>query len=243
MIQETNIRNGARINWPELHKGVLIKRYKRFLADVRLEDGNFVTAHCANSGSMRECSESGRPVFLSFHDNPRRKLKYTWEIIDMGGSLVGVNTQVPNRLVYESVKNGVIPELAGYDAVRREKTTIEKSRIDLFLTGGSGRECFVEVKNCTMVRNGLAAFPDAVTKRGLKHLVTLQKLVRDGYRCVMFYLIQRPDASVFEPADFIHPEYGSELRKAFAAGVEAISYDVTITMKSIVLNRKIPVRL
>lgn len=243
MEQNTGWDGGVRLDWPELQKGTLIKRYKRFLADVRLETGGVVTAHCPNSGSMLECSEPGRPVFISFHDNPRRKLKYTWELIEMPGSLVGVNTLTPNRLVYASAKAGVIPELSGYDAIRKEKKTIDQSRIDLFLSGDSRRGCFVEVKNCTLVREGVAAFPDAVTERGLKHLTTLQKLVHDGYRCVMFYLIQRSDASVFKPADFIHPEYGDGLRKAVDRGVEAIAYDVAITLKSIVLNRKIDIQL
>ena len=152
--------------WPELIPGTLIRRYKRFLADVRLDTGQTVTAHCPNSGSMKACCQPGQPVFLSYHDNPKRKLKYTWELIQMPGSLVGVNTQVPNRLVAQAISSGMVEELTGYETVRREVKAGEGSRIDILLTSPNRRDCYVEVKNCTLVTDAVATFPDAVTVRG-----------------------------------------------------------------------------
>jgi sugar fermentation stimulation protein A len=230
--------------WPELIPGRLIKRYKRFLADVELEDGAVVTAHCPNSGRMTACSEPGRPVYLSWHDNPRRKLKYTWEIIQMPDSLVGVNTLVPNRLVKTSIENGLVVELAGYEKIRPEVQTSKGSRLDLLLTDSHGVKCFVEIKNCTLVREGVACFPDAVTQRGHKHLKELERLTAEGNRCVMFYCIQRMDAEYFRPADQIDAKYGEALREAhLKRGVEIIVYDVWMDLERIVLNRKIPFQL
>jgi len=227
--------------WPELIPGRLIKRYKRFLADVELEDGAVVTAHCPNSGRMIACSEPDRPVYLSWHDNPRRKLKYTWEIIQMSDSLVGVNTLVPNRLVKTSIENGLVAELAGYEKIRSEVQTSKGSRLDLLLTDSRGAQCFVEIKNCTLVSEGVAYFPDAVTQRGHKHLKELERLVAEGNRCVMFYCIQRMDAECFRPADQIDAAYGEALRGAYLkGGVEILVYDVWMNLERIVLNRKIP---
>ena len=233
----------AGLSWPQLIPGVLVKRYKRFLADVKLNDGKIVTAHCPNTGSMKGCCESGRPVYVSFHDNPKRKLKYTWELIEMPTSLVGVNTLVPNRLVAESVKAGVVPELAGYERVDQEVKINAHSRIDLVLTAGDRKRCYVEIKNCTLVDNRVAMFPDAVTSRGLKHISELQALVDAGCRCVMFYFIQRMDAAVFKPADHIDSKYGEGLRSAVEEGLEILAYDVVIDLNGIKLNRKIPYAL
>ena len=231
------------LSWPELIRGTLVKRYKRFMADVELDDGGQVTAHCPNSGTMRACSEPGRPVYLSFHDNPKRKLKYTWEIIHMPDSLVGVNTLVPNRLVKQSIEDGLVKELTGYDRVRAEVKTGEGSRLDLLLEKNGKKKCFVEVKNCTLVDNRMARFPDAVTARGRKHLLELQRLVRRGNRGVMFFLVQRMDADSFRPADDIDPAYGEELRKAYQNGVEILVYDVSIDLRSIRLHRALPCAL
>jgi sugar fermentation stimulation protein A len=225
--------------WPELIEGVLVKRYKRFLADVKLADGSVVTAHCPNSGSMKECAEPGRRVYISYHDNPKRKLKYTWEMIDMPTSLTGVNTLIPNRLVYQSIQEGLVNELSGYDAVKSEVSIEAGSRLDLLLTKGENEKCFVEIKNCTLVTHGEAYFPDAVTTRGLKHLRVLEKLVSRNYRCVMFYLIQRMDANVFKPADHIDPAYGEALREVVKNGVEMLVYDVRIDLEKIVLGDRI----
>jgi sugar fermentation stimulation protein A len=234
-----SIKHGV-IAWPPLIEGTLIRRYKRFLADVRLEDGRAVTAHCPNSGSMKACCQPDRPVYLSYHDNPKRKLPYTWELIHMPTSLVGVNTQVPNRLTAQAIKVGDVAELAGYATVRREVRAGKHSRIDILLEAPDRRPCYVEVKNCTLVEDGMATFPDAVTVRGQKHLEELQGLVAAGCRCVMFYLIQRMDAKRFGPADHIDPTYGEKMRRAADNGVEILAYDVFIDLEGIRLNTQVP---
>ena len=229
------------IDWPTLISGTLVKRYKRFLADVRLENGELVTAHCPNSGSMKACSEPGRTVYLSYHDNPNRKLRYTWEIIAMPDSLVGVNTMIPNRLVKKSIEDGLVDELKGYERVASEVNVGNGSRLDLLLENRVGEKCFVEVKNCTLVEGGKAFFPDAVTVRGRKHLLELQRLVTEGNRCAMFFLIQRMDAEEFRPADYIDPLYGAELRRARMGGIEILAYDVNIDLNRIELNKRLPI--
>lgn len=207
-----------------------------------MRTGELVTAHCPNSGSMKESCEPGRPVYLSHHDSPKRKLKYTWELIEMPTSLVGINTLVPNRLVFKSLEDGMVEALDGYDQIFREVRTANHSRIDLLLTKGKDK-CFVEIKNCTLVKDGIALFPDAVTSRGLKHLLELQRLASEGCRCVMFFLIQRSDAKIFRPADQIDPAYGRELRHAVKNGIEILVFDVHIDFKTIRLNAKIPYEL
>lgn len=231
------------MKWPPLIRGRLVQRYKRFLADVRLDNGKVVTAHCPNTGSMKGCCEAGRPVYLSRHDNPRRKLAYTWELIDMPASLVGINTLVPNRLVAHSVATGQIPELTGYEDLQREFRIGSRSRIDLLLTAAGRRPCYIEIKNCTLVRDGVAQFPDAVTSRGRKHLQELEKKAVAGYRSVIFFFIQRQDARQFQPADSIDPAYGRCLRQAMRNGVEALAYDVAIDLVGIQLRRRVPCRL
>jgi len=237
-------KNYHGLAWPPLIPGRLIKRYKRFLADVELDIGHVVTAHCPNSGSMTACSESGRQVYLSRHDNPKRKLKYTWEIIQMPGSWVGVNTLVPNKLVKNAIENERVPELAGYDTIRSEVKTAKGSRLDLMLQRADGDACYIEVKNCTLVDKGMAMFPDAVTQRGRKHLLELARLKLGGSRCLMFFLIQRMDAAVFKPAAHIDPAYADTLRKVHLEdGVEILVYDVHIDLEYIRLNRQIPYHL
>jgi sugar fermentation stimulation protein A len=232
------------IPWPELVSGTLIRRYKRFLADVRLADGRTVTAHCPNTGSMKGCCEPGRPVYLSVHDNPKRKLKFTWELIQMPTSLVGVNTGIPNRLVYESLRSGAVSGLAGYPKARREVTVSRGSRIDIRLEDAAAdRRCYIEVKNCTLVEDDAALFPDAVTDRGRRHLEELQRLVDAGNRCAMFFLVQRTDAKFFAPAASIDPAYARELVRSVERGVEVFSYDVHIDLKGIRLKRPLPLRL
>lgn len=229
--------------WPKLIPGILLKRYKRFLADVKLIDGRTVTAHCPNSGNMTTCCEPGRPVYLSFHDDPKRKLKYTWELIEMPESLVGVNTRVPNLLVEQTLREGGVDGLAGYDQIKREVKTGNNSRLDFLLSNGYKNRCFVEVKNCTLVKNRIAMFPDAVTARGLKHLGELRRLVLNGCRGVIFFLVQRMDADRFRPADRVDPAYGEKLRRCVADGVEIMVFDVRIDMQRICLNRKLPYEL
>ena len=234
-----NKKNG--LVWPALYPGTLLKRYKRFLADVHLADGQVITAHCPNSGRMQSCSESGRPVHVSRSTNPKRKLLYTWEIIDMPGSLVGVNTLVPNRLVKKAIIDHEIPELDGYESIRSEVKYGQNSRIDLLLSSPNRSHCYVEIKNCTLVENRLAMFPDAVTARGLKHLQELEQQIAIGQRAVMFFLIQRQDADRFRPADHIDPEYGRQLRHARQQGVEILVYDVRIDLKQIAINTPVPI--
>lgn len=161
----------------------------------------------------------------------------------MPTSMVGVNTLVPNRLVYRAASLGVIEELKGHESVRREVKVGKHSRLDLMLTGADDTKCYVEIKNCTLVEDGIACFPDAVTSRGLNHLVELQRLVSIGHRCMMFYLIQRMDARVFRPADHIDPAYGRELRRAVVNGVEIVVYDVHIDLEGIRLRRPVAFEL
>lgn len=231
------------MDWPPLISGKLIKRYKRFLADIRLADGSEITAHCPNSGSMTGCSEPGRTVYVSRHDSPKRKLPYTWELIDMGTSLVGVNTMVPNRLVAETIADRRIPELNDFDTIQREVKVGSHSRLDLKLRKKDAPSCYIEIKNSTLVKNRSALFPDAVTARGQKHLAELMTLTESGHRCVMFFLVQRMDAHSFAPADHIDPVYGEKLRQAAAQGVEMIVYDVKIDLNQIQINGKLPVCL
>lgn len=229
--------------WPPLIQGVLLKRHKRFLADVRLRNGHVITAHCPNTGSMKTCSEPGRNIYLSRHNNPKRKYKHTWELIDMPSSLVGVNTNLPNRLVKAGVLNGKIKSLKGYDQVRSEVTVNQHSRLDLLLEKGNGDRCYIEVKNCTLVEKGVAYFPDAVTLRGRKHLEELARLVKTGHRAIIFFLIQRTDAASFRPADHLDPAFGRTLRKVAGNGVEIVAHDVKLDLNRIELRRTVPVKL
>lgn len=225
-----------------LYSGKLIQRYKRFLADVELDNGEVVTAHCPNSGSMMGCNEPGSPVLLSKSDKPSRKLAYTWELIRVKGNWVGINTGYPNRLVKEAIENGVAKELQHYDAIRQEVKYGENSRIDLLLENPDSR-CYVEVKNVTLVENEAALFPDAVTTRGQKHLRELMNMIKAGHRSVIFYVVQRADARWVGPADAIDPEYGRLLRMAVNEGVEALAYQAELSPERIFLIRSLPVIL
>ncbi len=227
------------MEWPRLIEGVLIKRYKRFLFDVRLKNGRTATAHCPNTGSMTGCCEPGCAVYLSRSDNPHRLLPYTVELTRMNGTLVGVNTLAPNRLVRESVMAGRLPQLAGYPTLRSEVRYGANSRIDLLLENGR-EQCYVEIKNCTLVVDGTAFFPDAVSRRGQKHLKELERQAKAGSRCVMFYLVQRMDAGKFRPADHIDPAYGKALRSACSTGVEILVYDVNLDLEKIEMNKSLP---
>ena len=230
-----------------LIKGTLIKRYKRFLTDVTLEDGTVVTAHCANSGSMLSVKTEGAPVWISPADNPKRKLKYTWEIIEIDGHKVGINTGHPNRLVADAIIAGEIPELTGYENLRREVKYGKNSRIDILLESDGKPPCYVEVKNVTMKRDlgpeGIAEFPDAVTTRGAKHLVELSDMVAEGHRAVMFYLVQRDDCPSFKVAGDIDPDYEAGLAKAIRAGVEVLCYQCAVSPKEIKLSGPLPMDL
>lgn len=230
-----------RFKSPLLH-GTLIQRYKRFLADVRLTSGEVVTAHCTNTGSMMGCKEPGSEVYISRSDNLNRKLLYTWELIRADNTWVGINTMHPNKLVPEAVTAGRIKELCGFDNIRREVKVSAHSRLDLCLEGRNGN-CFVEVKNVTLAVNGAAAFPDAVSERGTRHLKELMRLKRQGHRAAIVFVIQRSDCDSFRPADEIDQEYGRWLRRAIKAGVEALPYRAKVTPKEILLTEKIAVKL
>nr|WP_321403595.1 DNA/RNA nuclease SfsA [uncultured Desulfobacter sp.] len=215
---------------PHLIKGKLVKRYKRFLADIELDTGEVVTAHCPNSGSMKGCAQPGAEAWISQSTNPKRKLKYTWELTRIDGTFIGINTLVPNRLVKASVENDLIPELLGYSQVRSEVKTSDHTRLDLVLEETNGRQCFVEIKNCTLVENRVARFPDAVTTRGQKHIQELLDLASKGHRAVLFFLVQRTDADAFTPAADIDPEYAKKLMQARVKGVEIIVRDVVFDL-------------
>lgn len=243
VFEDKRDTNQSGLTWPDMVRGRLIKRYKRFLADVELDNGTVVTAHVPNSGRMTSCCEPHRPVYLSCHDNPRRKLKYTWELIEMPTSLVGVNTLVPNRLVAWSARHNPPEALAGYTDVQSEVRVGEGTRLDLKLSASKRRDCYVEIKNCTLVENGVAMFPDAPTTRGQKHLRTLVDLKNQGHRAIIFYLVQRTDATVFGPADAIDEAYGQLLRWSAAKGVEIVVCDVVMDIHRIALGRSLPFRL
>jgi sugar fermentation stimulation protein A len=225
---------------PPLLPGTLIKRYKRFLADVVLEDGHTITVHCPNSGSMKGCADPGSRVYISRSTNPGRKYPYTWEMVESDGFWAGINTGRPNYLVREAIENGTAVELQGYETIRPEVAYGEHSRIDLLLES-AGKRCFVEVKNVTLVEKGLALFPDAVTTRGQKHLTELMRVVREGDRGIIFFTVQRGDGTTVSPADAIDPEYGRLLRLAMKSGVEALAYRAQVTPQQILLTERIPI--
>jgi sugar fermentation stimulation protein A len=211
--------------------GRLIKRYMRFLADITLDNGEVVTAHCTNSGSMKSCLETGAEVYLSPVNDPARKTKFTWEMIKINGDWVGINTSNPNTIALEWIRAGIIPGLEGYTTVERE-VKFGDSRFDIFAKNET-EECFVEVKNVTLKEVDYAMFPDAVTSRGQKHLETLIDVKKSGRRAVMLYVIQRTDVEKFAPAQNIDPDYASKLRKAYDAGVEIIAFQVKVSPDSI----------
>ena len=226
-----------------LISGRLVRRYKRFLADVILDDdGSEITAHCANPGSMLGLNAPGSRVYLSRSDNPARKLALSWELIEADGVLVGISTAHPNRLVEEAILAGSVPGLSGYPELRREVKYGVNSRIDILLEAPDRPRCYVEVKNVHLMRQpGLAEFPDSVTARGAKHLRELSDMVREGHRAVMVYLVQRPDCDRLAMAGDIDPAYAEALVEARAAGVEVIAIGCSVTPEAIRVNRVVEV--
>jgi len=221
----------------------LIRRYKRFLADIEFHDGSLATASCPNTGSMMGLAEPGSRVWLTHAPSPLRKYDYTWELTENAkGVLIGINTSRPNALVAEAIEAGMIKELSGYSTIRREcKYGAEGSRIDLLLER-SDASCYVEVKNVTAaVTDGIALFPDAVTERGCKHLRELMMMVSLNHRAVLVFCVQRGDVTEVRPADDIDPVYGKTLREAIAAGVEVIAYRAEVGIAGIVIGNRIPV--
>lgn len=229
-----------------LLRGTLVQRYKRFLADVRLDDGRLVTATCPNTGSMIGLTAPGSVVWLSESDSPTRKYRFTWELVEAdlgaGPTLVGINTGHPNKLVAEALAARRIRALAGYPSLRREVRYGKSSRIDLLLECADKGLCYVEVKNVHLSRrHGLAEFPDSVTERGTKHLAELADMVRAGHRAMMVYLIQRSDARRLALARDVDPGYGAAFDAAAAAGVEAIALRCRMSPEEIVVDRPVPI--
>lgn len=227
-----------------LIKGRLIRRYKRFLADIELADGSILTAHTPNTGSMLGCAEPGSRVWISRSDNPKRRYPWSWELVETPiGAIVGINTALPPVLVKEGIDDAIVAELQGYRSIRREvRYGSESSRIDLLLQRGINPDCYVEVKNVTAIlENNIAIFPDAVSARGQKHLRELMQVVQMGQRAVIFFVVQRSDAHAVQPADHIDPVYGELLRQAIAVGVEAIAYSAMVSEQQIKLVKRLPV--
>lgn len=223
---------------PLVH-GTLIKRYKRFLADVRLENGEIITAHCPNTGTMLSCSKPDSPVALSRSDNPKRKYPFTLEMVMDNSTWVGVNTAKTNKLVIEAIENGQITEFLNVDTVKSEIKTSAHTRLDLQVINGNN-STYIEVKNCSLAIDGCAMFPDAVTVRGTKHLRELSRLTEEGSKSCIFYLVQRMDADRFSPASHIDPTYSKALLDAANAGVIILVYQAEVSPAGIQVVGQLP---
>lgn len=229
---------------PPLEQGIFLRRYKRFFADVGLPDGEVLTLHCANTGSMRNCQVPGAPCWFSRTADPRRKLPGTLEVVTTGdGRLAGVNTGRANRLVEEAIAAGGIDALGGYQSLRREvRYGDENSRID-FLLAGDGKPCYVEVKSVTLsLGGGLAAFPDAITLRGARHLRELEAMAVAGARAVLLFCVQLSDIETVVPAVDIDPDYARALRQARSRGVEVLAWSCRLAPEEIALERQLEFR-
>lgn len=223
----------------KLQTGTISNRYKRFLSDITLDSGEEINAHVPNTGSMKTCWGVDWRVAVSFHDNPKRKLKYTLEMTHNGKTWIGTNTNLTNKLAFEAVDQKLIKELADYDHIRPE-VKIGESRIDLLLTKGD-EKCYVEVKNVTLDSgDGLVTFPDSVSTRGQKHLRELTQIVQNGDRACMLYIVQREDVDRFAPAADIDPKYAELLKEAHEAGVEILVYRCKVTPEEVVVNKQLP---
>jgi len=227
-----------------LYCGTLIKRYKRFLADIRLERGENITAHCPNPGRMTGLSNPGSRVWVSCSPNPNRKLPFTLELIEADGGLVGVNTHHPNKIVREAIESHKIAQLEGYDSLRTEVKYAERSRVDILLEDEKMGRCWVEVKNVHLRRdsresNGTAEFPDSVTVRGSKHIEDLVDQIKMGDKSILIFLIQRMDCKDFKIARDIDPLYYETLLRGMENGLEVLCFDTNITLSSISLRNSI----
>ena len=226
-----------------LTEGRLLRRYKRFLADVELASGEVVTVHVANPGSMIGLAEPGMRVLLSKSASLTRKLPWSWELVEADGALVGINTAHPNTIVADAIRAGAIAELAGYDALRREVRYGRNSRIDILLSAAGLPDAYVEVKNVHLSRQKrLSEFPDSVTARGAKHLAELSDMVAAGHRGVMLYLVHRGDTDAFALARDIDPAYAAAFDKAAAAGVEMLAYACAVSAEEVTIARRLPIR-
>lgn len=231
-----------------LKPGRLVKRYKRFLADIELENGEAITASCPNTGSMLGLTDPGINVWVSESDNPKRKYRHTLELVEndigKGPSLVGINTGHPNKIVAEAITENRIAPLKGYASLKREQKYGKASRIDILLEDEAKGRAYVEIKNVHLMRNpGLAEFPDSVTERGVKHLQELGDMAEQGHRAVMLFLVQRADATRMSPCPDIDPTYAEALARAIDRGVETLAYRCDITPEQVRLAKSIPVRM
>lgn len=226
---------------PPFTKARLLRRYKRFLADVRFADGTETTAHCANPGSMLGLAEEGNTVWLSKSDNPKRKLAWSWELVESDGALVGINTVRPNALVTEAIEAGLVPELTGYDTLRREVKYGQNSRIDILLESDDRPPAYIEIKSVTLSREaGLAEFPDSKTSRGAKHMGELAEMAKSGHRAVVFFLVQRDDAGEMRLARDVDPAYAEAFDDARRSGVEVLCYSCRLSPGEIALDGPLP---
>jgi sugar fermentation stimulation protein A len=227
------------MQFPKLIQGTLVKRYKRFLADVELADGSVVTAHCPNTGAMTGCAEPGWQVWLSPSTNPKRKLAYTWEVVKTSqGHWIGINTHKANAIVKEALAGGQIPELLGYAQHKAEvKFGAENSRVDFLLSGDNKVDCYLEVKSVTLLQNEQGYFPDAITLRGQKHLRELSSIVTQGKRAVLLFCVQHTGIQSVSVADQIDPNYAAELKSAMENGVEVLCYSCFISEEKIFINQ------
>ncbi|MFC1837683.1 DNA/RNA nuclease SfsA [Thermodesulfobacteriota bacterium] len=226
----------------KLTPGTLVRRYKRFLADIELADKKVITVHCPNSGSMLGCSEPGSPVLISRSDNPGRKYAHTLEMVQAGSTWVGVNTSLTNKIVQEAIEKNGVKEFGRPDSITREVKTSAHTRLD-FVLEQEGAKIYLEVKNCSLAENRLAMFPDAVTVRGTKHLHELAALKKQGHGAAVFFCVQRGDADQFSPAAHIDPVYAETLAKVAAAGVMVLAYQADVNPAGITITRKLPVNL
>ena len=226
----------------ELQPGRLIRRYKRFLADIMLAGDSVITVHCPNSGSMLGCSAPGSPVMLSRSGNRKRKYPQTLEMVQSGSTWVGVNTSLTNHLVHEALQDGIIQEFGVPDAIRPEVKTSDRTRLD-FLLESREKRIFLEVKNCSLAENGVAMFPDAVTARGTKHLTELAALKKAGNLAAVLFCVQRGDADCFAFAAHIDPLYAETLAKVAAAGVMVLVYQANVSPAEIKIVRRLPLKM
>ena len=226
------------MKFQKLIHGKLIKRYKRFLADIILDDGSEITAHVPNSGAMTSCIEQNCDVWVTFHDDPKRKLKYTLELTKIDENLICTNTNIANKIAVEAINNGVIKELKGYDSLKTEQKYGQNSRIDILLEN-EDKKCFVEVKSVSLrLSDDFLAFPDAVTSRGTKHLKELEEMVKQGHRAVMLYVIQRTDDLPFKLACQIDKKYCEAFNEVTKNGVEVLVYQSSINYEEIFISNK-----
>lgn len=225
-----------------LQEATLVRRYKRFLADVLLPDGQTLTVHCPNSGSMLGCDAPGSEVRISTAANPRRKYGHTLEMVRVGKTWVGINTALTNGLVRDALAAGLITEVGLPESIRAEVKTSDHTRLDLLVQTGGG-QVFIEVKNCSLAEQGVAMFPDAVTKRGTKHLLELLRLKQSGDDAVVLFCVQRGDAAVFSPARDIDPVYAETLAMVHGQGVLVLAYQAEVSPEGIEVVRPLPVRL